>query len=623
MRTLETITTVSLAACHISPLNPRGHVTDAEIADLATSIRTVGLIQNLAGWQPEPGRIEIVAGGRRLRALGKIAREDDLDPEAFDVPVILAANEEEAREWAKTENIARAALHPADEIAAYRDMAAAGSTPEAIAKAFAVTIRHVKGRLRLAGLAEPILAALGADAITLDVAQAYSIASDPAQQAALFAELDGGYYADNAREIRRRLTDAMVDPRDRLARLVGREAYEAAGGDVREDLFGEDCYFADPDLLRDLALKSLATAREAYLAEGWSWVEAGIERPDWDMLATFGRTYPTRIEASEAEAARYDALADRIECGDVTEAEEREFEALSDRLDQDVFSEAQMALSGVILSVGYDGEVVADHGLVRAEDRGAAEAAGLCHPSRHTSETAERARKGPYSAALAGDLAIIRTGALQAALLEQPQLALDLLTFVLATPIFSASNPVGITTSAPLNVADEAAGQTLPKALLADGMAAPLTGAEAAEAFVAFRRKKPATKSRILTERVARLVSARLCDEGANPLIEQIAGMAGVDIRRTWQPSAWFLNRLTAAQLDAVMAHIRGDGVPGSFAGLKKREKVARLTAVLIDAPGAMPLSEEAEARAAAWLPEGMEQSGVKVDIETGQIAAE
>lgn len=623
MTSRETITTVPLASCHNSPLNPRGPVTDAEIADLATSIRTVGLIQNLAGWQPEPGRIEIVAGGRRLRALGKIAREDDLDPATFDVPVMLAASEDEARDWAKTENIARAALHPADEIAAYRDMAAAGSTPEAIAKAFAVTVRHVKGRLRLAGLAEPILAALRADAITLDVAQAYSIAPDPAQQATLFAELGGGYYADNAREIRRRLTDAMVDPRDRLARLVGREAYEAAGGTVREDLFGEDCFFADPDLLRDLALQSLESAREAHSADGWSWVEAGIERPDWEMLSAFGRTYPARIEASEAEAARYDALADRIECGDANEDEEREFEVLAGQLDQDVFSEAQMALSGVILSVGYDGEIVADRGLVRAEDREAAEAAGICQPSRHTSDRAQRARKGPYSAALAGDLATIRTGALQAALLDQPQLVLDLLTFVLATPIFSASNPVGIATSAPLNVADEAAGQTLPKALAAEDTAAPLTGAEAGEAFTAFRRKKPATKSRILTERVARLVSARLCDEGANPFLEQIAGMAEVDVRRTWQPNEWFLNRLTAAQLDTVMAHIRGDGVPGSFAGLKKREKVARLAAVLSDAPGAMPLSEEAKARAAAWLPEGMEQSGVKVDTETDQIAAE
>ena len=52
--------------------------------------------------------------------------------------------------------------------------------------------------------------------------------------------------------------------------------------------------------------------------------------------------------------------------------------------------------------------------------------AGLAQPAPTRGAAPEQ--KGPYSAALATDLAAIRTGALQAALLEKPELALDLLT---------------------------------------------------------------------------------------------------------------------------------------------------------------------------------------------------
>ena len=41
--------------------------TEAEIDALALSLRTVGLLQNLAGFQEAEDRIAIVAGGRRWR----------------------------------------------------------------------------------------------------------------------------------------------------------------------------------------------------------------------------------------------------------------------------------------------------------------------------------------------------------------------------------------------------------------------------------------------------------------------------------------------------------------------------------------------------------------------------
>ncbi|MEM9740825.1 MAG: ParB/RepB/Spo0J family partition protein, partial [Pseudomonadota bacterium] len=262
---------IPLSDLSLSRLNPRQSAPDAEIAALANSIRTIGLMQNLAGIVTLEGRVEIVAGGRRLRALQLNAEgQGGDDPEPL-VPVMLAADETEARAWASTENIARQALHPADEIAAYRDMIAAGSAVEDIARAFAVTVRHVKGRLRLAGLADPILAALRAGDITLDLAAAYTVSDDTERQVAVFEQVHGSWN-EREHEIRALLTQEAVDEDSRLAKFVGRAAYEAEGGRVHEDLFGEEVYYLDAELLTRLAKDRLAKEAQHYQTEGWKWV---------------------------------------------------------------------------------------------------------------------------------------------------------------------------------------------------------------------------------------------------------------------------------------------------------------------------------------------------------------
>ena len=71
---------IPLANLHLSAINPRQSCTEAEIDALALSLRTVGLLQNLAGFQEAEDRIAIVAGGRRWRALAKIAAEPAFPP---------------------------------------------------------------------------------------------------------------------------------------------------------------------------------------------------------------------------------------------------------------------------------------------------------------------------------------------------------------------------------------------------------------------------------------------------------------------------------------------------------------------------------------------------------------
>ena len=54
---------------YVSDLNPRTVFSPEGIEALAENIRQLGLIQNLAGLRDETGKVGIVAGGRRLRAL--------------------------------------------------------------------------------------------------------------------------------------------------------------------------------------------------------------------------------------------------------------------------------------------------------------------------------------------------------------------------------------------------------------------------------------------------------------------------------------------------------------------------------------------------------------------------
>ncbi|WP_020592865.1 ParB/RepB/Spo0J family partition protein, partial [Kiloniella laminariae] len=178
-KTFETSREIEFFAINqlvLSEINPRQDVNDDEVKDLAESINTCGLIQNLSGIKLQDGKIGIVAGGRRLRALQVLSKKKGFN--AFPIPVKIATNETEAQAWANAENIARQDLHPADEIRAYGRMSETGSPVSTIARAFAVTEAHVYKRLKLAELPSSILDALKAGKINLSIAEIFTRSTD-------------------------------------------------------------------------------------------------------------------------------------------------------------------------------------------------------------------------------------------------------------------------------------------------------------------------------------------------------------------------------------------------------------------------------------------------------------
>lgn len=602
--TQGTLKSLALSSLSLSPMNPRQDVADDEVKSLAESIRTVGLIQPIAGLETQAG-VEIVAGGRRLRALRLAAADLGQDEHSVMVNVTLTTDAAQAQSWAATENLNRKDLHPAQEVRVYADMIASGSDETTVAKAFGVTVRHVKGRMKLAVLPAVILDALRADEITLDVAAAYTIAETAAQAAEVFERFNDSWMGDSAHSIRSELTEDAADADGKLATFVGRETYEAAGGAVTEDLFGEDVYFTDSEIVTQLANAKLAEAAEALRKEGWLWVEASYEQPSYEVTQKMGRACAQPVEPTEQQTARYDALAELVEAETATEEQLTEFDALEDAMEQKVYSEDQKALAGAFVYITYHGALGATYGMIKPENRQEAEDAGVCAKNMHgTGASAAEKPKSAYSAALTTDLARVRTCAVQTALLDKPELALDVLTFALVQSMYDS--PLGISTTQPANAPDEDAGLKL-DARIAHDFEYPIRAKEAGEKFATFRALSKKERNAALTCEVAKLVSAPLAGSTANPLVEMLATLAGANVRAVWTPTEGFLTRLKADQLNDAMTFILGEAAPKSFTSVKKVEKVARLAAIFAGKKGIPPLSAEQKRRAEAWLPEGME----------------
>jgi ParB family transcriptional regulator, chromosome partitioning protein len=96
------------------------------IDDLASSILVHGLIHNLTVVEQlgdngeNSGKYEVVAGGRRLAALQRLAKQKKV-PKTFAVPCHVV-DPATATETSLAENIIRVAMHPADQFSAFHDL---------------------------------------------------------------------------------------------------------------------------------------------------------------------------------------------------------------------------------------------------------------------------------------------------------------------------------------------------------------------------------------------------------------------------------------------------------------------------------------------------------------------
>jgi len=130
-----------------SQLNVRKVAASAsDDAELLASIRETGIKQNLVVHALSETRFAVDAGGRRLKALKQLA-EDSVIPADHPVPC-LVDDKRNAILTSATENLQRAAMHPADQFEAFEAMIAEGRSEDEIALKFGVSVDLVRRRQR-------------------------------------------------------------------------------------------------------------------------------------------------------------------------------------------------------------------------------------------------------------------------------------------------------------------------------------------------------------------------------------------------------------------------------------------------------------------------------------------
>jgi ParB family chromosome partitioning protein len=455
-----------------SPFNVRRH-SHTSVDELAALIDSQGLLHSPTVHEHFVGRgksrrlaFGVSAGERRRRALQLLQERGKL-PADHEVTCKLIAVER-AREVSVAENSGREPMHPADEFEAFKALVDEGKGIEDVAVAFGVSLLTVQRRLKLAAVSPKLLALYRQDdgKINLDQLMALAITDDHAAQER--AWFDAHEWDRTPAALRRRLTAGEVEVAgNALVRFVGIEAYEAAGGIVRRDLFDDEQgrFLSDPDLLSRLAGEKLEAIAASVRQEGWVWVEARIEldsmtlrqfapcehtvrRPTADEKAELAALAQREAEleqesdALEGDSAWDGADAERIGLeGDDIEARRR---AIHDGLK--VWPVAVKARAGAIVTISREGDAAIIRGLLREADRKALEAAQRKTrkeaPDRAGAETAAEAgaptrTTSELSEALTRRLAAHRTAALQAMLVGNGQVALAALANTLLRRVFA------------------------------------------------------------------------------------------------------------------------------------------------------------------------------------------
>ena len=135
-----------------------------------------------------------------------------------------------------------------------------------------------RSRLKLSALSPKLLALYREDRINLDQLMALTLSDDHAVQERTW--FDAQPWDKTPAALRRRLTVGEVEAAgSAMVRFLGIDAYEAAGGVVRRDLFDDEQsrLLSDSALLQRLAGAKLEALTGALREEGWAWVEARVE----------------------------------------------------------------------------------------------------------------------------------------------------------------------------------------------------------------------------------------------------------------------------------------------------------------------------------------------------------
>lgn len=335
------IQTVKLAKLVLSDINVRTRGEDL-IEQFAADISARGILQNLVvtSVKKPRGSYGVIAGSRRFRALKMLAERGEINEAEYDVPVlILTGGNDELSEASLAENFHHLNMSPADECRAFQHCLGQGGDIDAVAKRFGITRRFVEGRLRLANLAEPIFEALKSGEMTLDMAKAYASTESHERQLMVWKSYGANSYYTSADTIRRVIANESMKSTDPIARLVGEEAYVAAGGFVDRDLFSDNGdRWTNPEIAQTLAAAKMeAEAKRIGEERGLAWIRPVASNSTWEVASGLFRVSLPSLPLTEAQTIRISEIEARqsiisLEMDD-EETEQEAYDALDQEYD--------------------------------------------------------------------------------------------------------------------------------------------------------------------------------------------------------------------------------------------------------------------------------------------------
>ena len=552
---------IPLSQLTLSPFNVR-KVKPKAIEQLAADIASHGLLQNLVGYA-EGNKFEIVAGGRRYRALKWLAKAKTI---ANNHPVSVEVRPKaEAIELSLAENVQREAMHTADAVRAYGQLHTGGMASDDIAARFGVSLSYVKKVLRLSALHPAILAAFAKDEIGFDVATALTLTDDQDRQ--LLALKQG----QSAYGIRRFLTVEKMGADNGLFVFVGRAAYQDAGGTMTADLFaetGEGGYADDPALIERLASAQLAQIEADYSAQGWQDVRTSLTRPD-DYYNAVRMSPEGQRDLSPQEAAQQEALTDAM----ATRLAEIEGQ---NHWDDDRLRDLRNQVRAIENGLGFYTDDQRAHGamMLFVGSNGLLEAVAIQTKRERNNAKPEAGPKPDYSGAMVEALSKIKTQAVQEAIASDPALALDILIDGLAAQIAgdrpSHEHPLSLRVE-PFNdrVADEYMTQSSINPV-ADWQGDYFAALPTAGRFEAIRAMDASDKAQLLAIMVARMVNGVVAPAERrgtrHDCFDRIAFASGVDLREKWTaPEAFFAKLSKPTMLKALTEAVSADAATNSM----------------------------------------------------------
>lgn len=266
---METLQTLPLNTLKIDALNVRRVHTPENVEALAANIAACGLINPLTV-RKKGKTASVISGGRRFTALKLLAEQKKLKTNHPVPVVIFKGSEAEAIQVSLSENTQRQDMDPADEFVAFSKLYnnGKGRTLEEIAEAYSTSPRRVSAMVKLGELPEPALEGLRDG--DLSVNQLKQLANCGSQEI-INTVLERIGNGEQWWQVSNLLDDNHVSGDHYLAKFVGLDAYKAAGGTIRADLFSTDeqVIFEDAALLSTLAEQLLAKKAEDLKQEGW------------------------------------------------------------------------------------------------------------------------------------------------------------------------------------------------------------------------------------------------------------------------------------------------------------------------------------------------------------------